>query len=110
MTEEYDGTNWTAGGAPLISMSFGGTSLNSSVPTFSSFGTNSTPVGFHQWYDGTSFSTAPNLATPRSGAGGAGSSNTASIVFGGRAPAFSTATEEFTGETTTLNVKTLTTS
>ena len=71
-------------------------------------------VTSQQW-DGSAWSTAPNLSTAR-GYGGVGpvGSTTAGAVFGGQgdAPPYAniTATEEFTGETTSVNVKTITTS
>jgi hypothetical protein len=42
--------------------------------------------------------------------GSSGDSNTAGIAFGGTVPPYSTATEEFTGETTSLNIVNITTS
>ena len=62
-------------------------------------------------WNGTSWTTNPNgLGTARYGLAGAGT-QTAGLGFGGyTAPGFSTATEEFTGPSTTLNYKTLTTS
>ena len=56
-------------------------------------------------YDGTSFSTRPSLATGRTYFAGFGT-NTAAIACGNNPAA--TVTEEFTGETTSLNVKDLT--
>ena len=58
-------------------------------------------------YDGTSWSSNPSLATGRSGSGGAGSSSTDSMVFGGSQPGNTAVTEEFAG---TAAVQTLTTS
>ena len=64
-------------------------------------------------YDGTNWSTAPSIATARSAlaGGGEGATQTSSIVFGGHispAPTGYQQTEEFTGETTSLNLKTIT--
>ena len=62
-------------------------------------------------YDGTNWSTRPSLATARGYLGGCGTS-IASLAIGGSinpAPAnIKNATEEFTGETTSLNLKTIT--
>ena len=60
-------------------------------------------------YDGTSWITQASMATARGQTGGGGTS-TSAIVYGGSPPPSggSDATEEFTGETTALNVKTLT--
>ena len=56
-------------------------------------------------YDGTSWVSSHNVATARSQGGSAGSA-TAGLFFGGGAGG--NATEEFTGGTSTINVKTLT--
>jgi hypothetical protein len=61
-------------------------------------------------WNGTSWTTDSNMATARSSLGEAGT-QTVGLAFGGYAgPAVSTLTEEFTGPSTTLNYKTLTTS
>ena len=52
--------------------------------------------------------TGPSIATGRRYLAGAGT-NTSGLVFGG-GPSVTQATEEFTGETTAANVKTITTS
>jgi hypothetical protein len=69
-------------------------------------------TGATETWNGTSWTTNPNsLSTPRGGLGGQTSGTQAlGIVFGGETPPISTATEEFTGPSTTLNYKTLTTS
>ena len=54
--------------------------------------------------------TAPSLATARRELGGAGTSQAALAIGGYTPPTFSAATEEFTGEILTDNVKTVTTS
>ena len=64
-------------------------------------------------YDGTTFATSPNMAANRSGLGASkGASITNTMGFGGSTPPNRQMnnTEEFTTETTSLNVKTLTTS
>jgi len=61
-------------------------------------------------YDGTAFSTRPSLATARKFVSGTGTS-TAGVAFGGNGPStYTTATEEFTGETSVATGSTLTTS
>ena len=109
-TEEYDGTSWTsvndltsgnteggsAGGTLAAGLFFGGT--RTSVPAPTSIALN---------YDGTNWSTTAAMGTARVALGGAGT-NTVGLAFGGNAPPQTAATEEFTGETTSLNVKTLT--
>ena len=113
-TEEYDGTSWTSvndvssgntqgaagGGILTAGLFFGGT--QTSVPANTTTTLN---------YDGTNWSTTASLSTARVALGGtSGGSNTAGLAFGGTAPPSTNATEEFTAETTSLNVKTLTTS
>ena len=59
-------------------------------------------------YDGTTWRTGVSLATGRNGANGCGSPSTASAALVSAGEPSRKATEEFTGETTALNVKTLT--
>ena len=77
-----------------------------------SAGSNNSSV-ITQGYDGTSWFTQPSLATARTNAQGFGTSANA-VAAGGHAypgsPGTITATEEFTGATTALNIKTITTS
>ena len=103
-TLEYDGTNWTAGGTGLITggnASGGGTQ---SVAWFAGYNDNKN--NFH--YNGTSFVTSASTASIHS-AGGGGAPQAAGVIFTG-GPSNTTATEEFTGETSALNIKTITTS
>jgi hypothetical protein len=62
-------------------------------------------------YDGTSWTTRPNMATARFGIGSA-SPGTDSLAFGGQDAEETsiTATEEFTAETSTANIADFTTS
>ena len=108
-TLEYDGTNWTAGGSINTGVMQNGAS--GTLTAGLTFG-GSTPSGgvtTTLGYDGTSWSTRPSMATARQYAHGAGT-NVATFVAGGLGPPGGaiTSTEDFTGETTTLNVKTLT--
>jgi len=67
-------------------------------------------TGTTEKYDGTSWVSAPSMSTARFGSGGAGT-QTAGLVFGGTpGSGVTAATEEFTGETSADNVKTITTS
>jgi hypothetical protein len=85
-TEEYDGSSWTTGGA------------------------DTGYVTSTEAYDGTAWSTRPNMATARGEGGSAiNSTTTLGLVFGGTTGSDTGATEEFTGETTTVNASTLTT-
>ena len=66
--------------------------------------------GLTQAYDGTSWSTRPLMSTGRYNlASSLQGTTSSSMVFGGNpGSSYSNATEEFTGETTSVNVKTLT--
>ena len=104
-TLEYDGTNWTSGGTSLISdgsVTGGGTQ---SVAWFAGYPVPSGNISTH--YNGTSFVTSANCAESHS-AGGGGAPQTSGIIFadGGE---YNNKTEEFNPETTTLNIKTITT-
>ena len=112
-TSEYDGTNWTTGGTGIVGRrniaGGGGTQTASWVAS----GYIASPNGENscESYDGTSWATMPTLGTARYAAAGATQSpSSASLIFGGRNTANLSATEEFTGETTAVNAKTLTTS
>jgi len=114
-TEEYDGTNWTTGGALNNSINKVGVSGTQTATLL--FGGVTPAVSyavFTEGYDGTSWSTRPSLATGRSGGGGSFAGTTTSAFYAGGelgpATSLSNATEEFTGETTAVNAKTLTTS
>ena len=109
-TYEWDGTNWTSSGNRLIGVRAvrGGAGTQTAALTFGGWldpgGSVST-----EGYDGTSWSTRPNMA-------GAAANNfqtgtqTAALRAGGTDGPGYTAVEEFTGETTALNIKTITTS
>jgi hypothetical protein len=117
-TEEYNGSAWTTVNPlpqKLNSQAFSGTQTAGlffggqfpSIPSSNIVNSIS--------YDGTNYSTAPNLGTGRRALSGAGT-QTAGLAFGGiispqPAPVGNVAsTEEFNGETTALNFKTITTS
>tara|TARA_R100001594_G_scaffold64237_2_gene98541 strand:+ start:43 stop:1896 length:1854 start_codon:yes stop_codon:yes gene_type:complete len=108
--EEYNGTSWSEETNYPISVSYLGYA-----------GTQTDAIGFMGYtspgplfvttfgYDGTSWSTRPNAATGRLNYHNNFGTSTAAVVFGGEAaPGATAATEEFTGETATINVKTLT--
>ena len=102
-TEEFDGTNWTAGGNMVTAVSrHSGSGTQTAALAFG--GTPS--ITRTEGYDGTAWSTRPSLANGRSFGGGAGSSTAALYMCGDG----TTHVEEFTGETTAANVKTITTS
>ena len=116
-TEEYGGSSWTAGGAMVTtirshcasaqSSSSAGMDINGTLDN-----SNSTTGTFI--YDGTSWRTNANTATARLEAAAIGNS-TAAVAIAGLAPwpspgARLNTTEEFTGETTAVNIVDITTS
>ena len=102
-TEEFDGTNWTAGGN-LVSTAFRHSGSGTQTAALSFGGSPS--IAQTEGYDGTAWSTRPSLANGRSFGGGAGSSTAALYMCGDT----TTHVEEFTGETETVTASTLTTS
>jgi len=112
-SNEYDGTNWTAGNTTLrTNYGIGGNGgIGSQTAAIGAGGYTPGPVYFSsaETYDGTSFATAPSLATARSEIMGSGP-NSSFFIAGGltSAGAASNSTEEFTEETTSLNLKTIT--
>ena len=107
-TEEYDGSSWSNGGTLPINLSTFGQSSNGTQDSSIVFGGNPT-LATTFGYDGTSWSTRPNMATGRHKLAGAGT-EPLGLAFGGPTGPTTgvTNTEEFTGETTSLNIETLT--
>jgi len=108
VTEEYNGSSWTTGGTTNVNRS--GIALSGTSNTDAlGFGGNPA-ITSAESYDGTSFITSASLATGRDAMGGVGT-GPAALGFGGtNNPPNFTATEEFTAETSALNIKTITTS
>jgi len=100
-TEEYDGTSFTSVNSRPYSAGNAGTSGTQTDALY--YGGN--PGGALTTtlaYDGTNWSTRPSMATARAMMGSsAGGTSTAALASSGAAP---TATEEFTGETTAVNI------
>ena len=107
-SESWNGSAWTStpslitarraisgAGTQTATLAFGGQEPSNSSST--------------EGYDGTSWSTRPSLATARYTAVGSGT-QTSALASGGGNPTATNATEEFTGETSALNIKTITTS
>ena len=107
-TEEYNGSSWTAGNALITARSQVSPSQNGTQSAVLSIGGNPVPSAIGvEGYDGTSWSTRPALSTNRRlGAGFATTSD--AVLSGGYTTTNLSITEEFTGETTAVNVKTLT--
>ena len=116
LTEEYDGTNWSSGTSSLFFLSAqavsGGAAAQTALMTTGGDGPNVTNnTGATQEYDGTAFTNTANLGSPRRQLNGGGT-QTAGLVFGGTEASTTalTATEEYTGSTSTVTASTLTTS
>jgi len=110
--EEYDGTSFTTTGSLVVgTKGASAAGANSDSALFTSGGNGGTPSGVanSQLYNGTSFVTAPQLASERGYAAGFGIS-TSAVVGGGLRGAGVTTTEEFTGETVAATASTITTS
>jgi len=107
-TEEYNGSSWTTTGTyPTTMAQFAGAGSQTSALAFG--GTAPTPgTGSVVTcrYDGSTWSTQPNLPSGKHGNAGTGSTS-AGLSFGGATNLATT--EEFTGETTSVDAKTLTT-
>ena len=111
-SEEYNGVAWSAGGTASIARRGGGGSNGAGTQDNALYfggspGAPATGSTSTEGYDGTAWSTRPSLSTARGYAAGAGSA-VAALAFGNYPAA--APTEEFTGQTTALNVKTITTS
>ena len=103
--EQWDGSSWTSKSSLTTARGYGGASGISTSAIF--FGGNPpSPTTATEGWDGTSWSTRPSMATTRAGMGSSGTSADSGISYGGGSQL--TATEEFTGESSALNVKTLT--
>ena len=85
--------------------------MGTQTAALASGGTTPTRLDQTEAYDGTSWSTRPNMATARgNGASAINSSTTAGLIFGGDTGTSINNTEEFTGETTALNYKNISSS
>ena len=109
-TYEWDGTNWAVGGSRLIGVRGvrGGAGTQTAALTFGGWldpgGSAST-----EGYDGTAWSTRPNMAAVGANNFGTGTQASALRAGGTDGPGY-TVVEEFTGETLAANIETLTTS
>ena len=110
---EWDGSSWTAGnayGTAKVLNLFGG---GPQTAAWMCGGSEDPGLRtFTNHYDGTTWATAPNLGTARSGYC-QGGTQAAGLVSGGTSTEPSTRTtavEEFTGETTAANIQTFSTS
>jgi len=102
-TELYDGTSWTSGVDMISIFQAGGQSSKGTQSDCIIFGSPKTPANTDTYKtDGTSWFTQPSMATYQNNGTG---TSTAALAFGN-----GDTSVEFTGETTALNIKTITTS
>ena len=114
-TETYDGTSWTETGHSVVkpikrtAVTTAGTSSDGMLNGGGEEAGSNNNTAVTQGYNGTAWFTQPSLATARINQQGFGTSANG-VVCGGNNPpgAVQAATEEFTGETTSLNLKTIT--
>ena len=110
---EYDGTNWTAGNALLQPTAAQGGNGGSGTQTLAIGAGGYTPGPVYLTaaftYDGTNFATAPSMSTARQEVAAQGA-NDSFYVAGGitQSTGAQNLTEEFTPESSALNVKTIT--
>ena len=109
-TAFYNGSSWSEG-ADVVTISPSSGGLGATGTTSAGLGTSGDNLT--NIYDGTAWATSPNYSTARNrGMGGATASD--ALLVGGYSaplsPAYRAETEQFTGETETINAKTLTTS
>ena len=102
----YDGSSWTAGGT----MNRGGSQSTYTGLQTDGISFGGTPTTLTEGYDGTAWSSRPSMGTARYALAGSSGTSTSALGCGGEVTPQTNATEEFTGETTAVNVKTITTS
>jgi len=102
---EYDGTNWTTGGALATKRRHGAAAGASSDSAIVFGGSTPSITALTEGYDGTSWSTRPSLGATVQKNRGTGTV-ASGLSFGG-APD-KDGTQEFTGESTAINLKTIT--
>jgi len=111
---EYDGTNWTAGNTLLQPTAAQGGNGGSGTQTLAIGAGGYTPGPVYLTaaftYDGTNFATAPSMSTARQEVAAQGA-NDSFYVAGGitQSTGAQNLTEEFTPESSALNIKTITT-
>ena len=107
-SEEYNGSSWSTGGSQVKATGSSAEGNGTGTQTAGMFVGGYPSQVTTQLYDGTIFTTAANLGSAGYGLGQSSSSSTAALAFGGFRGGYSNSTEEFTGETTSLNLKTIT--
>ena len=110
--EEYNGSSWsTATALPTATKMASACGIQTDALMFSGNTPPNSVTGTTLGYDGTSWSTRPSMATARQAGAGGGTSTAALMSAGANVGGTAlTTTEEFTGETSALNVVTVSTS
>ena len=99
-TFEYDSGTWSAGGSLNTGRARAASNVAAPRDQAMLFGGNAPSTNeltSTELYDGTCWSSLPNMATARRGLGGAGSSSTSALAFAGYTGSDTAATEEFSG-------------
>ena len=114
-TFEWDGSSWTSGGTMVFPQAGAGGGIGTQTAAMQAQGyspsTSPNRMAETSGYDGTSWSTRPSLSTGRSNGGNSTASpNSDAVTFTGTTGSPVTNTEEFTGETSTANIGTFSTS
>jgi hypothetical protein len=99
LTENYDGTSWTASAAMPANIRGGNSSGPQTAGLFFAGFDGSSVQSSTFLYDGEAWTGGPSLSTARTNAGGSGptGSQTAALSFAGNTPGFTDATEEYNG-------------
>ena len=106
-TATWNGSAWTASPSTMNTpRSYGAAGGANSSEAYMFGGGPTDHRTFTELYNGTSWASQPNMANGRNSTGGSGIQNSG-LIAGPIYPG-NTAVEEFTAETTTVNVKTLT--
>jgi hypothetical protein len=109
-TESWNGTSWSpVNSLNIAANNIGGAGIQTSAIGFGGVSPVSPATTASTTWDGTSWVSAPNLGTGRSSIAGMGTQS-AGLGAGGYSTTYTNLTEEFTGETTSNNYKTITTS
>jgi len=111
ITQEYDGSTWTTGGNMIVGRREPGAS-GTQTAMLGYSGYNPGVITSTELYDGTSWITQPNMTTGRIGPGQGMGGSTSALGAGGYIPGTGNVgtTEEFTGETSAINIVEITTS
>ena len=107
VVEQWDGSSWTSKTSVSTARGYAGASGTSTSAIF--FGGNpSSATEATEGWNGTAWYSRPSLGSARAGIGSSGTSAESGLGYGGGG--YSAATEEFTGETQTINIADFTTS